>query len=147
MEIEAITKYLHRHLPLTKAMGLAATAYDGASRTLVAPLEPNLNNSGTAFGGSIATLAITAGWMALHLLLEREGISHRLVIQKSTVSFDRPIDADVRAQTERLADDRAAAFVDDVRRRRRARITLQTKVFSQAQLAATHEGVYVALAY
>ncbi len=147
MEIQLITQYLHRHMPLTQAMNVAAESYDGHSLILAAPLTPNLNNSETAFGGSIATLAITAGWMMLHLLLEREAVGHRLVIQKSTVVFQRPIDADFRAVTQRLNDEQAAEFVEAVRINRRAKIDLNIKVYSQNLLAATHEGTYVAITY
>ena len=134
-------------MPLTQAMAVAAESYDGQSLALAAPLAPNLNNSETAFGGSIATLAITTGWMLLHLLLEKEGVGHRLVIQKSTVVFQRPIDGDFRAVTRRLTAEQAAAFVDDVRRKRSAKIVLDISVYSQSRVAATHEGTYVAIAY
>jgi len=147
MTITEITRFLHGHLPLTAAMGITAQSYDGTSLTLAAPLRLNLNNSETAFGGSISTLAITSGWMMLHLLLERAALTHRLVIQKSTVNFQRPIDADFTAVTQALTAARAAEFVDAVRQERRGRITLISEIYAAQRLAATHEGTYVALAY
>lgn len=68
-----VEHYLHEHIPITRAMGLKVTAYDGDSVRLWAPLEPNLNHRNTAFGGSLSTLGILAGWSLLHVKMQEAG--------------------------------------------------------------------------
>ena len=54
MSLDEITAYLHAHIPVTRSLGAAAVRWDGATLGLRAPLAPNLNHRGTAFGGSMS---------------------------------------------------------------------------------------------
>ena len=83
METGAVEAYLHEHIPLSAAMGTRVVRADPAEVRLEAPLEPNLNHRATAFGGSVAALAILAGWTVVHLRLRTEGVEARTVIQRS----------------------------------------------------------------
>ena len=67
---ERLNRRFGEQIPLTGHMGLAITAYDGHSLRMDAPLAPNLNDKGTAFAGSLATLATLAGWALATLLAE-----------------------------------------------------------------------------
>ncbi len=49
--------YLHTHIPLSKAMEVEVVQATPDIIELRAPLAPNINHRGTAFGGSISTLA------------------------------------------------------------------------------------------
>ena len=51
-----------REIPLARAMALTVAGYDGATLALAAPLAPNGNDKGCAFGGSLASLMTLAGW-------------------------------------------------------------------------------------
>jgi hypothetical protein len=53
MTLEALTAYLHERIPLTRALSAAAEAWDGRTLRMGAPLAPNRNHLGTAFGGSL----------------------------------------------------------------------------------------------
>ena len=86
-----LAQYFTDHIPLSKAMGVSVLQVTADSVTLQAPLEPNINHRHTVFGGSAAALAILAGWGLLHLRLRSEGIAGRLVIQRNTMEYERPI--------------------------------------------------------
>ena len=94
---DEVTRILHGEIPLTRAMGLQVTAWDGQTVRLMAPLEPNLNHSDTAFGGSIASIAALAGYSLLFLLFRDRGISTRILIIKSVIEYRLPIDAEFSA--------------------------------------------------
>jgi thioesterase domain-containing protein len=145
IEPAAVNAFLHGEIPLTRAMGMAVTAWDGQAVTLTAPLEPNLNHADTAFGGSIASMGIMAGYCLAYLILAERKISNRLLIQQSSVEFLRPIDGEMTARACVPAD--VAAFVELLEKKRRARLTLTAAVSCKGLLAARHTGVYVAMVY
>src|SRR5437879_2446420 len=87
MSPQALTEYLHRHIPLTAALGAQVTRCDPQEVEIAAPLAPNLNHRSTAFGGSLAALSIVSGWAVLHVALQREQIEARLVVQRSETDF------------------------------------------------------------
>ena len=52
-----LSRYMATHLPLAMAMRITVETWDGRQLCLVAPLASNCNDKGTAFGGSLVTLA------------------------------------------------------------------------------------------
>ncbi|RYD25022.1 MAG: hypothetical protein EOP86_27860, partial [Verrucomicrobiaceae bacterium] len=75
--------YLHRQIPLSRAMGARVETYDGETLVLTAPAELNHNHLGTAFGGSLSALATLAGYGLLWLELGSRD-SH-IVIRRSRI--------------------------------------------------------------
>jgi thioesterase domain-containing protein len=147
IEPAVMSAYLHEEIPLTKAMGLCCTAWDGWTVALTTPLGPNLNHADTAFGGSISATAILAGYCLMYLMLRERRISNRLLIQKSEIEFLRPIDADM-ISTARLPEEKEVGeFIETLQRKRRARLTLVTQVTCKGLLAAKQTGQYLAMVY
>ena len=147
MEIEAITEYLHRHIPLTRAMEVRALSAGDEGIALAAPLAPNVNHTDTAFGGSLATLGIVAGWTLLHTTMVDRGVSVRLLIQHSATDFIRPADGDLRVECRFPDGEALPRLLAALRERRRGRIELTAKVYSGGAHVANHQGTYVAIAY
>ncbi|HUO08459.1 MAG TPA: YiiD C-terminal domain-containing protein [Phycisphaerae bacterium] len=140
-----ITEVLHTDLPLTRAMGVQLTQWDGRSVTLTAPLAPNHNHTDTAFGGSISSIAILAGYTALFLLLRDRDIAAHLLIQKSAIEFLRPIDTDLTAEASLPPPAEIEAFLQTLQQKRRGRLSLESRVLAKNTLSATHTGLYVAI--
>jgi thioesterase domain-containing protein len=141
-----LTALLHREIPLTKAMQLRVDSWDGCTITVSAPLAPNLNHIETAFGGSISTLGIVAGYCLVHLLCnspDDKTLAH-ILIQHSATNFLRPIDTDMTAKAVCSAE-AIAEFQSTLKRKRKARLELPAEVFSGKTLAATHTGHYIAV--
>jgi thioesterase domain-containing protein len=97
LDLTAVEAYLHEHIPLSRALGLKVTGYDGKAVRLWAPLAPNLNHRQTAFGGSLSALGILAGWTLLHIKLGAGGDPPQLVIQRSETDYSVPVDSDFTA--------------------------------------------------
>lgn len=141
-ELEA---YLHSHIPITAAMAVGVERLTADEVVLWAPLGPNINHRETLFGGSAATLAILAAWSVLHLRLAATGIAHRLVIQRSTMSFDAPIVGRFTAhgRLSHEADwDRA---IEMLRRRGKARLPAVAELRYDGTVAAHMDAEFVAL--
>ncbi len=141
------TAFLHREIPLTRSIAVEVIAWDGCTVRLTAPLAPNQNHADTAFGGSISSLGILAGYCLLHLLIQERGISTRILIQSSNCEFLRPIDADFSASATVPERPIVDEFFATLERKRRARIELAAQVECRKLLTARHTGVYVAMLY
>jgi thioesterase domain-containing protein len=113
---------------------------------LEAPLEPNVNHRLTAFGGSVAAVAMLAGWTLTELGLRGEGRSARTVIRSSSVTYDAPIHGTFRAECGPPEPARWSRLVRALERRGKGRIRIPVQVTAGPVAVATFEGVYVALA-
>jgi len=137
--------YLHAHIPLTRALALEVREISESHIELSAPLAPNLNHRQTAFGGSVASLAILAGWGWLHARLASIAPDSRLVIQRQEMEYVTPIDAAMSATCSAPAPPEWNRFVRALLSRGRARIELGVKVVCEGRIAARFVGTYVAL--
>lgn len=144
MSPEALTEYLHRHIPLTAAMQLRVLQNGDGHIELTAPLAPNRNHQETAFGGSLATLGIVTGWALLQQGLRQEGVEARIVVQKSECEFLEPV-SDAFFSESRLPVDEWARFLATLRKRGRARITVHSTLRSADREVVQHSGTFVAL--
>jgi thioesterase domain-containing protein len=142
----SIEEYLHRHIPISRAMRIRVISAGEAGVRLAAELEPNLNHQSTAFGGSVSSLAILSAWTLAHVGLRERGIEARLVIQKSTVDFILPIDREFEAFCASPSAEQWRRFVAGIERRGRGRLHLAAEVSSNGAVAAAFHGHYVALA-
>ena len=140
-----LERYLHEQIPLSAAMGVRVRLALPEWVQLSAPLAPNVNHADTAFGGSAAALATLSGWALLHVRLSREPLPARLVIQRSSVQYERPIPGDFQADC-RFADEAAwARFRTTLLRHGRARLRLAASIGYEGQPAAAFSGDFVAL--
>lgn len=141
-EIEA---YLHRHIPISAAMGVRVQACDAAGATLTAPLAPNLNHRATVFGGSASAVAILAAWTWLHFTLQTAGQPSRLVIQKNGMEYLAPIVGDFEASCVAPSKATLEKFLHTLSRHDKARVTLGATLMCNGAKVATFTGGYVAV--
>lgn len=141
-ELEA---HLHRHIPISAAMGVHVVACDASGATLRAPLKPNVNHRATVFGGSASAVAILAGWTWLTFALRSAHETAQLVIQSNSMEYLAPIASDFQARCD--APDHAAfgRFLATLKRRTRARIEVHTVLTCGRQRVAEFSGQYVAV--
>lgn len=145
-DINAVERYLHTHIPITRAMAVAVEAIDERGVRLSAPIGPNINHRSTVFGGSAATLAILSAWTLIHTELRDASFPSGLVIQRNSVEYLRPLEGDFEAFCPRPEPVVWERFLRALARRGRARITLRAEIFGGGELAGRFEGVYVAIA-
>jgi thioesterase domain-containing protein len=145
MTLDEITAYLHEHIAITRSLGVRVEHYDGQSVRLWAPLAPNLNHRETAFGGSLSSVAILSGWVLLHLKLRELGIENRLVIQRSALDFEAPVDGDFTSSSTLPAHAIWTRFLATLAKHRRARVTVSSTLECTSGVGGSHEGTYVAV--
>ena len=114
-------RYLHEHIPLSRAMQVAAVSVTTESVLLSAPLAPNINHRETVFGGSASALAILAAWSLLHVRLRAEGLPSRLVIQRNTMEYAQPVQGEFFARSALQQPSQWPQFLRMLQRKGRAR--------------------------
>src|SRR5579871_6277344 len=105
--LRQIENDLHEKIPLTSAMGVRLESWDEERLVLTAPLEPNHNHLGTAFGGSLSAMATLAGYAMIWLELDGKG---HVVVRDSAMRFRRPVTGKIRAVCRRPVHDLLDAF-------------------------------------
>jgi thioesterase domain-containing protein len=83
--------FLNTHLPLARAAGIEIDAYDGQCLQVSAPLELNINDKGTAFGGSLYNLCVIAAWGVTDLQAKELGLAGDIVVAKGEINYLRPL--------------------------------------------------------
>lgn len=113
---------------------------------VAAPLRPNINHRETVFGGSASAVAILSAWSLLHLRLLNEDLgSYRIVIQKNSMSYERPIPDTFMASSFIPDPSIWSTFVTTLQRRNRARIKIGSILDCRGMRVGVFEGAFVAL--
>ena len=126
-----------------RSMGVEVRQWDGNELLLTAPLEPNHNHLGTAFGGSLSALATLAGYSLLWLLLgDREA---HVVIRESSMRYRHPVQGELQAVCRHPGEEAWRLFQEQFASSGKARLTLRVAVIEDDRVCVEFEGVFVAL--
>ncbi len=144
MTAEQLQQFLLAEIPLARCMALEVESLSASAIRLAAPLEPNRNDKGTGFGGSIASLMTLAGWSLLHQHLEPGQPPAALMIHKSELNYQAPVTGRMTVET---TIDQASLqhFLATLQQRRKARVELEIDCHSDQRLCARMHGRFVAL--
>ena len=143
MQLREAEEFLRAQIPLTRAMGVRVLTNDQDGFTVEAPVALNSNHLGTAFGGSINTVATLAGYGLLWLEIQETPAD--IVIRESSIRFLHPIRSVIRAICARPEMTSLHAFHESLRLKGKARITLSVRVEENGITAAELQGTFVAL--
>lgn len=143
--VHPLQKYLHDHIPLSKAMQVAVVSVAEDTVVLAAPLAPNINHRDTVFGGSASALAILSAWALLHTRLSDAGIDSRLVIQRNSMSYELPMDGGFSARSFFDQPQDWNVFTRMLARKGKARIAVSAVLEFGGQVAGRFSGEFVAL--
>jgi thioesterase domain-containing protein len=139
-----LQEIIDREIMLAKPMGIIVEAADEAALVLRAPLAPNANHKGTAFGGSLYSIAVLTGWAWMTRFLATRKLDAEAVVQQSTIRFLAPVHGEMRASIEIPAGAEIYKFQKMLERARRGRIRLQVNVHAGATLATVFDGLFAA---
>lgn len=126
-------------------MEVSVVSADADSVILRAPLAPNINHRETVFGGSASALAILAAWSLLHTRLRREGRDCRLVIQRNTMEYDKPIFGEFTARSSLDQAESWLRFTRMLERKGKGRVSVICELEHEGQTVGRLSGEFVAL--
>lgn len=145
LTIAEINEHLHTQIPITRSMGIKVVKFCATAVHTSAPLEANINHQESAFGGSIATLGIITGFVAIWGYLKLQAKEAELVIQHSETEFSKPALGPMLAESRNLSEMAMKEFVASLESTGKSRILVTSDIFSEGKLVATNTGTFVAL--
>ncbi|MFW3327526.1 thioesterase domain-containing protein, partial [Aliarcobacter butzleri] len=142
--IKILENKLHNEIPLTKFMDLKITKYDEKELITIAPLNKNINDKGTAFGGSLATLTIISGWSICWLISkELEINSENIVVIKNEHSYRKPVTKELICHTKRPTKDEIENLKNKLLLKKSASIKISSQIIEDGEVCVDFTGYYV----
>lgn len=152
--LEELEQLIVEKMPITQHLEFELAADEQGRLRASAPLQPNANHLGSAFGGSLSMLATVTGWAMMHQLVQEtmeeamEDMRKRVevIIQESDIEYLRPVYENISVVCEPPDEDDQQRFQEMLDRWGRARLDLECKINAAGERAVTFIGRYVALA-
>ncbi|MFC5527323.1 YiiD C-terminal domain-containing protein [Rhodanobacter ginsengisoli] len=127
-QAQQLIRFIRDEIPLAHTMDLQLAGYDDDTLSLLAPLAPNVNDKGCAFGGSLVSLMTLNGWALVELALRRRGHDCDVFVAESSVRYLAPLWRDFRSEARLPADTDWTAFFSTLAARGRARISVDCMI-------------------
>lgn len=148
--LDELERLIVEKMPITQHLDFELAVDEQGRLRASAPLQPNANHMGSAFGGSLSMLATVTGWAMVHQVVQdaMEDMRHRVevMIQESDVEYLQPVYENISVICEPPDEDTLERFREMLNRWGRARIELKCKINAAGERAVTFFGQYVALA-
>ena len=142
---QQVIQFMRDEIPMALAMDLRLGDCDNDTLTVLAPLAPNVNDKGCAFGGSLVSVMTLTGWALVELALRQHGVVCDLFVAESTVHYLAPLWKDFRSEAKLAAEADWVTFFHTLKTRSRARIGVVCMVpGSDGKPAATLSARFVA---
>jgi len=132
-------------IPLSRAMDLRLVSLNNKTLQLVAPLQPNINDKGTAFGGSLAALMTLAAWGVVWIACKRDKLDCDIVIHKGEISYYQPVAGEIRVICPSPTDSDWIKFKSRLSAAGKARINLVPYIETDTGRASQFRCSYVAI--
>ncbi len=142
--LDFVRHKLRSQVPLIAHMGVDLLSWDGATVIVEAPLEPNLNTHGTAFGGSLYNVAAMTGWSAVHLTLMDAGHMPSVWVAKGEIEYKCPVRGTLRG-TATVTDESRQHLLHTYQTKGRAKITMDVVIREGNQDAVLFKAVFAAM--
>jgi thioesterase domain-containing protein len=142
--IQELQNKLYNEIPLTKMMELQIKDYNINELITTAPLEPNINDKGTAFGGSLSTLSIISAWSLCWLISKELGFdSNNIVIIKNETSFRKPVTNDIICHTKKPSLQEIEILKQKLENKKSASIKIESQIIEDGKICVDFVGYYV----
>lgn len=142
--LEHVRHKLRSQVPLIAHMGVDLVSWDGATVIVEAPLAPNLNTHGTAFGGSLYNVAAMTGWSAVHLTLMDAGHTPSVWVAKGEIEYKTPVRGVLRGTATVSAESRQQ-LLQAYESKGRGKMTVDVVIQEGGQDAVILKAVYAAM--
>ncbi len=143
---QVLQQQLDCSIPLVSAMQLKVAGIDALGLKLRAPLPPNMNLHGTAFGGSLSAILTLAGWCQMWVSMRRSSVHGELLIHRSEACYHLPVTGAIEAYCPTPPLPQWQKFVRQLQKKGKARMRLRPVILDgSGQEAVTFDSDYVAI--
>jgi thioesterase domain-containing protein len=148
-QIEAgknLEDFVIEHLPLARAAGIRVDEYSGGTLVVSAPLDKNINDKGTAFGGSLYNLCVITAWGMTDLKAKELGLEGDIVVAKGEIDYLRPLRGRLIAKVVAPSDADLLHIKKSYESRGKATFNLEVVILDENQNACVQfKGKYAVL--
>jgi len=142
--INKLQEKLHNEIPLTKVMNINIEDYNDKELITSAPLDINVNDKGTAFGGSLSTMTIISSWSMCWLISQELGYdSKNIVVIKNENSYRKPVTRDITCYTEKPTIEQIELLKSKLEAKGSASIKITSKIVEDENICVDFVGTYV----
>lgn len=143
-QVAQLQQSLNREMPISRAMEIKATSWDGERLTLEMPLAPNRNHQFSAFAGSLSALCTVTGWGRVFVMLGERGLQGNIVIRRSQIRYLRPVrDTTIRAVSLPVPGEESAYFFELLQGKGKSKVAVAVEIADAAGPLVTFNGSYV----
>ena len=142
--IDILQNKLHSEIPLTKLMEIKIQDYNESELITTAPLSININDKGTAFGGSLSTITIISAWSLCWLISKELGFdSNNIVIIKNNTSFRKPVTKNITCHTFKPSKEEIEILKQKLENKKSASIKIKSQIIENDEVCVDFLGYYV----
>ena len=142
--VQILQNKLHSEIPLTKLMEIKIQDYNESELITTAPLSININDKGTAFGGSLSTITIISAWSLCWLISKELGFdSNNIVIIKNNTSFRKPVTKNITCHTFKPSKEEIEILKQKLENKKSASLKIQSQIIEDGEICVDFEGYYV----
>jgi thioesterase domain-containing protein len=143
MIIEEIQNKIHTQIPMTKLMQLELKSIDNTTLITSAPLNINVNDKGTAFGGSLSSIAIISSWCMAYYLSKKLNIGEsNIVIVNNETKFLRPVTKDIICTTYIPKEEEIKILKSKLEVKNSGTIKIYAQVIENGKICVDFRGTY-----
>jgi len=133
---EIASDLLHKQVPLSKHLGVSVSDYSDYVVTVEAPLDPNINIHGTAFAGSLYSVAAMTGVSLINLSLMDHGIEPSVLLVRAEATYLKPVTDGIKA-TAAFDDEIFQQLLDGLRDKGKSRVDINIEIECDGEVAMT----------
>jgi len=142
--IKEIQNKIHTQIPMTKLMQVELKTLDDITLITTAPLNININDKGTAFGGSLNTLTIISSWCMAYYISKKFNINDSsIVISKNETKFLRPVTKDIICNTFVPQKDELSQLKLSLDKKSRGSIIINAQIVEDEKVCVNFKGTYI----
>ena len=143
-DAKTLTAYILDNIPVLNHIKLTVSELSENTIKLTAPLYENRNHYGSAFGGSIATIGIVAGWAILTYKIHEEKVPATLVIKNSHTEYKRPVKDEFSAEVI-IKPAEWEQLKSKFAEKGKAGLEVTSRIISRGEICAEQKSVYVCI--
>jgi thioesterase domain-containing protein len=142
--IKEIQNKIHTQIPMTKLMKLELKEINNNSLITKAPLDINVNDKGTAFGGSLNSITIISSWCMTYFLSKKLNIENpNIVIFKNETKFIRPVTKDIICTTFIPNEEELNTLKSKLHTKNSGSIKIHSQIIENDKVCVDFYGIYV----
>jgi len=135
---------LYSQIPLTSHMKIDINKYTSTQLITSMPLDININDKGTAFAGSLATLTTISAWSICWLITQELGFKNTsIVIIKNETNFNAPVTKDVVCYTQKPSNQEILTLKEKLLTKNSGSINIKSAITEENKACVDFNGLYV----